>query len=34
VLAEVYGLILSWPTPEERGAARPETVAEAAGGRE
>ena len=28
VLAEVYGLILSWPTPEERAAARPESAAE------
>jgi hypothetical protein len=30
VLAAVYGLILTWPTPEE--AARPESAAEAAGG--
>ena len=34
VLAEVYGLILGWPTPEERAAARPESAAEAARGGE
>lgn len=32
VLAAVYGLILSWPLPEERAVARPTPAAEVEGG--
>ena len=34
VLAEVYALILSWPTPEEHTAARSELEGEGSGGDE